>query len=238
VDSKGKGVIFEFRTFSLKKNANIYIFPFILERASQIIFEKLKDHPELYDQPIIHTYGDRPGLLLYYLMGFGLTPITPKDQPITKYGVDWWSLAMTPRQLELLLFKLRIPNEETQRSLDHRYSWIPTHPTYSGFNQALPAPLPGAPHAMAAPGSHIAFDEQGRVASTILASDTRFESGIVGAEGAQVVQFFGSVALISKTAEDFTDPQSGLRIPKGSKVSFSGSKIIGVNGQLVNQTSR
>jgi hypothetical protein len=229
VDSKDQGIIFEFRTFSLDKEANIYTFPFILERASQIIFEKLKDHPELYDQPIIHTYGDRPGILLYKPMGFDLTAVTPKDRPISKYGVNWWSMAMTPRQLEQLLLKLRIPDEETQRSQNGRYSWIPNHPTYSGFNQALSAPLPGAPHAMAAPGTHIALDEQGRVASTILAEDTKFENGIVAAKGAHVVQFGGLLALISKTAKDFVDPETGLQVPKGSKVSFSNNKIIGID---------
>lgn len=230
--SSGKGMIFEFRTFSLLRETNVQVFPFILERASRVIFEKLRDFPELYDEPIIHTYADRAGILLYGPMGFKLTEQTPKDRPIEKYGVKWWAMAITPRQLEKLILELRIPDETTYRSEDPRYSWIPTHPTYSGFNQALPAPLPGAPHAMAAPGTHMAMDENGKVASTILAEDTKFDSGIVAAKGAHVVQFHGFVVLMSAIAENYLDPSTGRLILKGSSLSFHRDRIIAVNGQV------
>ncbi|HWU42081.1 MAG TPA: hypothetical protein VN132_01545 [Bdellovibrio sp.] len=79
---------------------------------------------------------------------------------------------------------------------------------------------------MAAPGTHVAYDEEGRVASTILAEDTRFENGILAAKGAHVVQYHGSLAIISKTAEDYRDPVSGRLIPKGSRVSFHSGQVI------------
>ncbi len=230
VDSNGKWIVFEFRTLSMLRPTNVKVFPFILMQTSQPLFEKLKQYPELIGKPIINTYTDLQEL--YTAKNLSLVnEVTPADKPIRAYNLDWWAMSETPLQLEEYIYGMRMPREDRHRSEDDRYSWIPTHPTFFGFNQAMKTPLPGAPEARSAPHTHIAFDENGQVASTILAEDTLFASGIWGAKGAHVVQFFGSVAIISSTARDYRDPRTGRLILKGSSLSFSGDKIVGVNGQ-------
>jgi hypothetical protein len=62
-----------------------------------------------------------------------------------------------------------------------------------------------------------------------------FESGIVAAKGAHVVQFFGQIAIISKTAQPYLDPNSKILIPVGARLSFHGQKIINYNGIDINK---
>jgi len=105
--SLGNGTIFEMRSWAIDNELLtpeerrmaftqlfINMWPTIEKRVS-----KYADiHLQQYDQPIIYTYGDETSLRLYGPMGFKVV-----GEPAEHAGTKWWTLAITPRELEQLV---------------------------------------------------------------------------------------------------------------------------------------
>ncbi|MBI4405732.1 MAG: hypothetical protein HY537_16360 [Deltaproteobacteria bacterium] len=88
VDGRGRGIAVEVRTY-FKNKTRPRLQPKLSADLIQMVFELIKEYPELYRQPIIHTYADEAGCRLYEPLGFELVKeITPADKPIEADDIE------------------------------------------------------------------------------------------------------------------------------------------------------
>lgn len=103
VDSQGRGLITEMRTYAIQGQHPRDIRSTLALGALSWVVEKYKPYPELIDQPVIYTYGDETSLRLYGSMGFTNLSEEWGLSPIVHAGSQWWILGTTPRQIQSLI---------------------------------------------------------------------------------------------------------------------------------------
>lgn len=114
-DSQGRSIIVELRTFAKDSASVELVRDVLISDGIAMTFAVIKNYPELYDQPIIYTYGDELSRRFYGKLGFKVQEhLTPLNSPIHTDAVDaktgklvnWWVLAITPKDLEKNLLLL------------------------------------------------------------------------------------------------------------------------------------
>ncbi len=110
LSTNGQGIVFELRTWAIAKDGlsaeeRGEAFGTLLSHLLPMVFEKIEHLPDLYDQSILYTYGDKTSLKLYGMMGFENISATP----IHHEGADWWILAISPKGLEALVSRMKSP---------------------------------------------------------------------------------------------------------------------------------
>jgi len=221
-DSKGRGIVLEFRANSKRKGTPDNIRKQMLVKEIQLAMEAVRDYPELYEKPIIYTYADEAHRRLYRAYGFEVQEkLTPLDKPIvmvdSKTGkkTNWWVLAVTPKRLEANLFELTGAR------------------TITGLNQPHPVTLPNGRTAFAAPGSTIDIDANAITTGFVPTEDLEIAPGLSAAAGSTVrwnhdeansVYRPGvdAIGFIQKTSAPYTVKIKGgaFTLPAGSQITF------------------
>lgn len=148
-DSKGKSCIAELRAYSKNPESEELILKTLRADLVALTFHVLQNCPELYEKPIIYTYGDEVSVRMYRKLGFKIQEhLTPLNGPIDHDQAKWWILAATPKDLEQFwLFGHQDAEGKWVGGLSgerHIYN----------INQPYPLKLPGGTDAYAMPGSH------------------------------------------------------------------------------------
>jgi hypothetical protein len=214
-DSRGRGVILEFRTKAGTKE----VVPWLRDNIrNQILFEEVRmaidvvrEYPELYEKPVIYTYADEKHVRLYRLLGFEIqTDLTPVHQPIwmkddeTGAVIRWWYLAVTPKRFEANLFSLR-----GGRVLE-------------GLNQPHPVKISNGTSFFAAAHTLVGFDPFNRVTAAQPTEEVELETGLFVAAGTRVRWDMGFVMWIKEISRPYLVhlPEGSLTFPARSWVGF------------------
>jgi hypothetical protein len=173
LDSHGKGIIIELRTYSKDKIMALDAYPELMWAIYTMVFRKLREYPELYDQKIIHTYADYenadgkflPGVKMYEHRGFEIDPDIP---PVFMEGRWWRAMNTSPRTLEAQVFKLR-----GSRNI-------------SGLNQVHPITLPNGQKTFAAAHSELTLDDNEFALRFTPTTEIELAPGVIAAAGSLV----------------------------------------------------
>lgn len=196
-DSHGKGVIVELRAFAKDQRAEESVREALISDGISMTFGAIKDHPQLYDQPIIYTYGDKTSVRLYRALGFKIDETTtPLAHPVRYEGRDWWVLSITPRDLEKNLF-----------------FESPFRRTLQNVNQPVPIKLSNGKTVVAASHTQVKL---GGGPTFVLHEDIEIVPGIVAAKGSVVtLNSDGTPRIIEHLAQE----AMGF-VPEGARVVF------------------
>jgi len=225
-DKSGRGIILEFRSNSKEKGSPKLFGDQMLVEEIRMAFEIVKDYPDLYDQPIIYTYGDEVSLKMYHALGFEVqTHITPLDQPIEKDGTKWWVIAVTPKRFEANLFKIRYG--------------IFGH-NIDGVNQPFPLHLVDGRIVTAAAHTNISFDRDGHVTELTLDHDAEVAPDVWASAGSRVHWLDGKIDYVQKTAKSLMANVAGpsFEIPAGSEVKFIENESSGYRVEQIRNNER
>ena len=214
-DSRGNGILLEFRTNSKVHDAPEVLSEIMLVEEVRMALEAIEDYPELYDKPVVKSYGNKTSIRHLGRLGFTVeTAITPLDKPIEMVDSEghtdlWWALEASPMRLEQNLFKLRHDRGHTIENLNIPY------PVQISENETI----------YAKPHTTIKFGDNKSLESIILDREAEVTPGIFASAGAHVTWISGHIHKISSTSGQsrFSTPEGEFAIPPGSILEFIGS---------------
>jgi len=196
LDSTGKGIIFELRTYAKDKISGQTAFPKLLQGAFNLVFRKIKDFPELYDKPILYLYADDLSVRFYTHFGFH---VNEEIAPVIHDGVSWRVMSASPKDIEAVSGKLS----------GFRF--------FENLNQPYVAISPNGKPFRISPHTSFAIDENNVAMKATTMDELEIMPGIFAAENSQFI-WRGSVHWsIGAPGSEEKNQISGARIDKLSR---------------------
>lgn len=197
VGLNGASLITELRTYAIEPEFHSTAkSPLYFAALGSVVRRYERDHSELLDKPVIFTYGDRVSLKLYGAMGFKNLTQSWGDKPIRHAGEDWSIMGITPNQLKRLLKK-----------------------EYSRYSRNL---KDGKSFVLLPDGREVSITvEMGKNDLRYIAEVTEILPGLRAAPKSDVVfAKTGELIEITKLAETYSDPHTGVTAAEGSRIQF------------------
>jgi len=208
LDSTGKGVIFELRTYFVDGEFSSDVRGPLLNLMLKMIDERLADYPELATAKIMHTYNDLEGIRLYpRFFGFGFDPETPKkSQGLLKLGIKWWGLAASKTEIEDAYIKTFEKSKEVR---------------IIAGNRPLTLPLPGGRKVKIQPGSQY-YKKDPEHVSFVPHEDFVIDEKITAAAGNEVHLSGHNALFIERVLHDTVI--NGIPVPHGAGLVMTAAR--------------
>lgn len=177
-DSAGRGLITEMRTYAIDGANPRDIRATLAFGALTSVLEKYRSYPELWNEPVIYTYGDEISLRLYGQMSFVNLSKQWQKAPVSHAGTQWWILGITPNKLKTLIDAeesrfghfakdggetAQLPNGRAVKFLSHFTQKIENGKMTLQIVRSLAVETEIDEGLWAAPGSDLIFDTEGHL---------------------------------------------------------------------------